>query len=94
MDSPKGINGPDEVSHGLASWSPQITVWKRMARVLSPSGDFGFVDVNFLADTLAVATRISHSYQVLLHDDRIIIPQGNFKFSLQHHHTLWRNTLG
>ncbi len=31
-------------------------------------------------DSLAVATRISHNYQVLLDDgNRIIIPQGNFK---------------
>ncbi len=30
--------------------------------------------------SLAVATRISHKYQVLLDDgNRIIIPQGNFK---------------
>ncbi len=32
-------------------------------------------------DSLAVATRISYNYQVLLDDgNRIIIPQGNFKF--------------
>ncbi len=32
-------------------------------------------------DSLAVATRISHNYQVLLDDgNRIIIPHGNFKF--------------
>ncbi len=31
-------------------------------------------------DSLAVATRISHNYQVLLdHGNRIIIPQGNSK---------------
>ncbi len=32
-------------------------------------------------DSLKVATRMSHNYQVLLDDgNRIIIPQGNFKF--------------
>ncbi len=34
----------------------------------------------YKVDSLAVATRISHNYQVLLDDgNRIIIPQGNFK---------------
>ena len=34
----------------------------------------------YKVDSLAVATRISHKYQVLLDDgNRIIIPQGNFK---------------
>ncbi len=49
-------------------------------RVLEPSGDCGFVDVKFYeVDSLAVATRMSHNYQVLLDDgNRIIIPQGNF----------------
>ncbi len=36
----------------------------------------------YKVDSLSVATRISHNYQVLLDDgNRIIIPQGNFKFS-------------
>ncbi len=35
----------------------------------------------YKVDSLAVATRISLKYQVLLDDgNRIIIPQGNFKF--------------
>ncbi len=35
----------------------------------------------YKVDSLAVATRISHNYQVLLDDgNRIMIPQGNFKF--------------
>ncbi len=35
----------------------------------------------YKVDSLAVATRILHNYQVLLDDgNRIIIPQGNFKF--------------
>ncbi len=39
----------------------------------------------YKVDSLAVATRISHNYQVLLDDgNRIIIPQGNFKFK-----TIW-----
>ncbi len=34
----------------------------------------------YKVDSLAVATRMSHNYQVLLDDgNRIIIPQGNFK---------------
>ncbi len=34
----------------------------------------------YKVDSLTVATRISHNYQVLLDDgNRIIIPQGNFK---------------
>ncbi len=38
----------------------------------------------YKVDSLAVATRISHNYQVLLDDgNRIVIPQGNFKFFLQ-----------
>ena len=38
----------------------------------------------YKVDSLAVATRISHYYQVLLDDgNRIIIPQGNFKFFFQ-----------
>ncbi len=37
---------------------------------------------------LAVATRISRNYQVLLAWWRIIIPQGNFKY-LSVHHFLW-----
>ncbi len=33
----------------------------------------------YKVDSLAVATRISHNFQVLLDDgNRIIIPQGNF----------------
>ncbi len=38
----------------------------------------------YKVDSLAMATRISHNYQVLLDNGntcRIIIPQGNFKFS-------------
>ena len=51
----KGINDPDEVSHAplrgvLPGGVPRplsSNHWDRLARVLSPIGDCGFVDVNF-----------------------------------------------
>ncbi len=44
----------------------------------------------YKVNSLAVATRISHKYQVLLDDgNRIIIPQGNFKISILHLVIFW-----
>ncbi len=49
--------------------------------VLSWTGHRGLCKF-YEVDSLAVATRISHNYQVLSDDgNRIIIPLGNYKFS-------------